>query len=403
MVQTTLHLIEDNFLRAEVRTAIPEDGEVPFPNSSEATNKADYEYDEHGGGKAKADDVEDGKPKAKAKATDVDKEEKEEQWDLEEIFSLSEIRNAEYKCDEDCGKVACSVWTKRGDEDEEPWYACADCQSKIFGGFPSVTSGDLPITSIYQSHRVLIAEMCTNGCTADMILPDLPTILDNGMVEYKDSAGQVHTSPPIHLRRHENLLRQKKLFQEIGLGGTTLLAEPVNEKIEEKTEEEREEERQQRKQKKEERKKTLEEEGKKRRLTLRGSTTTEEKSYADVDSPEPIMKKTKGGKATGTFTTKSATSKSTATKTEKIDLTVLPKKDPIYSKDFHSIFDLPHGGPKGNGTSEYAGVSYDKSKGKFRAAIKINGTKRVLGNFVKEKDAAIAYATAAHAHHPKKK
>ena len=109
------------------------------------------------------------------KEGEEEEEEEEEKWNLNAIFSPSQIRNAEYKCAENCGKVACSVWTKRGAEDEEPWYACADCQFSFFEGFPTAASGDLPITSIYQSHRALIAERCTDGCTADMILPDLPT------------------------------------------------------------------------------------------------------------------------------------------------------------------------------------------------------------------------------------
>lgn len=48
------------------------------------------------------------------------------------------------------------------------------------------------------------------------------------------------------------------------------------------------------------------------------------------------------------------------------------------------------------GTSScYKGVSWDEVNGKWEANIKINGKKKRLGRFVEERQAAIAYNTAA--------
>ena len=42
-------------------------------------------------------------------------------------------------------------------------------------------------------------------------------------------------------------------------------------------------------------------------------------------------------------------------------------------------------------TSKYKGVHYDKQCGKYRATIKRNGIFYMLGNFINEEDAALAY------------
>jgi hypothetical protein len=102
-------------------------------------------------------------------------EEGVEKWDLVAILGASQIRKAEHPCAENCGRTACSVWAKKGADDEDPWYACVECQFSFFEGFPKASTGDLPIDSITAAHRALIAERCSDGCTADMILPDLPT------------------------------------------------------------------------------------------------------------------------------------------------------------------------------------------------------------------------------------
>lgn len=47
------------------------------------------------------------------------------------------------------------------------------------------------------------------------------------------------------------------------------------------------------------------------------------------------------------------------------------------------------------GTSKYLGVSFDKSKGKWRAQIKANNKRYLLGRFKDEVEAAIAYNNAA--------
>lgn len=46
---------------------------------------------------------------------------------------------------------------------------------------------------------------------------------------------------------------------------------------------------------------------------------------------------------------------------------------------------------KKNGTSQYVGVSWDKKSKKWRAAIRINKTKKYLGVFISEEDARDAY------------
>lgn len=46
-------------------------------------------------------------------------------------------------------------------------------------------------------------------------------------------------------------------------------------------------------------------------------------------------------------------------------------------------------------TSQYRGASWDKSAGKFRAQIMVNGKKHFLGLFSEESDAARAYNVAA--------
>ena len=105
---------------------------------------------------------------------DDDRDEEEEEWIISRILSPDLI--TKFKCAENCGRNACSVWiTENTNEDEDEWYGCADCQSKFFGGFPTAASGELPMTSICQSHRALIAERCTDGDAAGAILSDLPT------------------------------------------------------------------------------------------------------------------------------------------------------------------------------------------------------------------------------------
>jgi len=47
------------------------------------------------------------------------------------------------------------------------------------------------------------------------------------------------------------------------------------------------------------------------------------------------------------------------------------------------------------GTSQYKGVSWDKDKQRWRASISVNGKRRRLGSYKKEKDAASAYNKAA--------
>ena len=55
--------------------------------------------------------------------------------------------------------------------------------------------------------------------------------------------------------------------------------------------------------------------------------------------------------------------------------------------------------PKINTTSKYRGVWYNKKKKRWRAVIGINNTRKVIGSFRNEIDAAIAYDRAAKKYH----
>ena len=51
--------------------------------------------------------------------------------------------------------------------------------------------------------------------------------------------------------------------------------------------------------------------------------------------------------------------------------------------------------PKVNTTSKYRGVWYNKKKKRWRAVIGINNSRKIIGNFRNEIDAAKAYDRAA--------
>ena len=110
-----------------------------------------------------------------------DEGEEGEQWNLIAIHRASDIREGKYKCAGCQVLVACSVWTKMGGSFGDQWHGCVDCQSRHFDlegrAFPSVKSGDLPssLDDIADSHRAIIAEMCSTKFRPCQILPDLPT------------------------------------------------------------------------------------------------------------------------------------------------------------------------------------------------------------------------------------
>ncbi|CAB5216873.1 putative NHN endonuclease [uncultured Caudovirales phage] len=50
---------------------------------------------------------------------------------------------------------------------------------------------------------------------------------------------------------------------------------------------------------------------------------------------------------------------------------------------------------KGNYTSEFKGVCFDKSRNKYKAEITVDGKCKSIGRFINEKDAALAYNNEA--------
>ena len=111
---------------------------------------------------------------------DSEKEEAEEHWNLIAIHRASDIRDGKYKCAGCRRLTACSVWIKGGSFGDQ-WHCCVDCQSIHFDlkgkAFPTVKSGDLPssLDAILDSHRTIIAEICSTEFRSDQILDDLPT------------------------------------------------------------------------------------------------------------------------------------------------------------------------------------------------------------------------------------
>jgi hypothetical protein len=87
-------------------------------------------------------------------------EEEEELWDLKVVFSARDISktNPILCSTEDCGLVACSVWSSNLDP-EKPWYTCLDCQAMDFGGWPE--PNELPLKVLTEEHRAVILEKCT--------------------------------------------------------------------------------------------------------------------------------------------------------------------------------------------------------------------------------------------------
>ena len=73
----------------------------------------------------------------------------------------------------------------------------------------------------------------------------------------------------------------------------------------------------------------------------------------------------------------------------KIDLSDVPPQLPI----------LRSAVPLEEGSSRYAGVSFNKVSNKWQAQIKIQGKKRSIGNYENEEEAAIDYARAAFKYH----
>ena len=114
-------------------------------------------------------------------ATDSEYDDEGQEWNLIAIHRASDIREGKYKCAGCRHLVACSVWTKMDGSFGDQWHGCVDCQSRHFdlGGraFPTVKSGDLPssIDAITDSHRAIIADMCSTKFRPCQILPDLPT------------------------------------------------------------------------------------------------------------------------------------------------------------------------------------------------------------------------------------
>ena len=127
-----------------------------------------------GGSATKRDDV------PPSTGEDSEEEEAEEHWNLIAIHRASDIRDGKYKCAGCRRLTACSVWIKGGSFGDQ-WHCCVDCQSIHFDlkgkAFPAVKSGELPssLDAISDSHRTIVAEMCSTEFRSDQILDDVPT------------------------------------------------------------------------------------------------------------------------------------------------------------------------------------------------------------------------------------
>ena len=82
------------------------------------------------------------------------------------------------------------------------------------------------------------------------------------------------------------------------------------------------------------------------------------------------------------------------------------KRPPILKNDFTSQFTIYKDNfrqrPVGLKSSKYTGCYYDKSAGKWKSQIMVDGCVRSIGYYDKEEDAAIAYGKAAFKYKQKK-
>jgi len=89
-----------------------------------------------------------------------------------------------------------------------------------------------------------------------------------------------------------------------------------------------------------------------------------------------------------------------------IDISDVPEQPPILKNDFTNVNTIYKDNfrqrPVGPKSSKYTGCYYEKSWGKWKSQIMVDGRVRSIGYYDEEEDAAISYAKAAFKYKPKK-
>eukprot|EP00804_Cyclotella_cryptica_P013291 CCRYP_018637-RB/>CCRYP_018637-RB protein AED:0.20 eAED:0.20 QI:289/1/1/1/1/1/6/1235/735 len=144
-------------------------------NSEDGAHNEKSEQDAGAGNENDDAAVRDGNQGTITQDEDDDDDIEQELWDLKVVFSAVDISkpNPILCSTDDCGLVACSVWSSNLDP-EKPWYTCLDCQAADFGGWPE--PNELPIKVLTEEHRAFMLEKCTREENVQM--PNFPSTKD---------------------------------------------------------------------------------------------------------------------------------------------------------------------------------------------------------------------------------